>query len=150
MKKVFINIIVIFISALFTYTATSKLITFNTFEKDLHKAPLISNFSLIIAILLPLIELALAGWLMFSKSKKWPLLFSFLLMSVFTVYIGIMLGFNLKQPCSCGGVLRTMSWPQHLIFNIIVAVATLLAFYIDKYIGVNKEEPLTTNVIGGF
>ena len=44
---------------------------------------------------------------------------AFLLMSLFTLYtIAILLHFFSRVPCSCGGVIRMLTWPQHLVFNI--------------------------------
>jgi hypothetical protein len=49
------------------------------------------------------------------------------LMSLFTIYTILVLShFYDYVPCSCGGVIRRLTWPQHLFFNLFfVALSTL-------------------------
>lgn len=45
---------------------------------------------------------------------------------MFTAYIFIILSFTIYIPCSCGGVLETMGWTEHLVFNLFfVAMASI-------------------------
>jgi putative oxidoreductase len=46
-------------------------------------------------------------------------------MLLFTFYILYMLLFEKHLPCSCGGVLKEMTWKQHLVFNLFF---TAIAF----------------------
>ncbi|WP_442892031.1 hypothetical protein [Chryseobacterium sp. VD8] len=36
------------------------------------------------------------------------------------------------MPCSCGGVIKNLTWPQHLIFNLFFVVITSLAIRVNK------------------
>jgi len=44
-------------------------------------------------------------------------------------------------PCSCGGIITLLSWPEHLLFNIGLIVLALIAIRFLRG-GVNKN-PLT-------
>nr|WP_143097972.1 MauE/DoxX family redox-associated membrane protein [Chitinophaga sp. CF118] len=60
----------------------------------------------------------MAALLIPNKTRKYGLLGSLVLMLVFTVYVAYVLLFTTKRPCTCGGIIRQLSWPDHLIFNI--------------------------------
>ncbi len=122
MKQIHYYRIVEFIAAifilLFTYTAFSKLLGFIAFKNTLAKSPLIGNYAAIVAGAVPLIELIIAVLLVIPKKRNLGLYASFTLMLLFTIYLGYMILFTSGLPCSCGGVLQQMTWPQHLWFNI--------------------------------
>jgi hypothetical protein len=120
-----VEIIAALFILLFTYTALSKLFEYNSFKNVLSKSPLIGSFSPIIAIALPVIELVVSILLFIPVFKKVGLYGSLGLMILFTGYLGYMIMFTPNRPCSCGGILRQMTWTQHLIFNILF---TLLAW----------------------
>lgn len=118
----FISIVFIF---LFVYTATSKFQEFASFKTILSKSPLIGNKYNSVAWSLPLIELVVSSLLFFAKTRLTGLCLSAVLMSVFTIYIACMIVFSPHLPCSCGGVLKQMSWRQHLVFNSIFTALAL-------------------------
>jgi hypothetical protein len=41
-------------------------------------------------------------------------------MLLFTVYLAWMIQFAAHLPCNCGGVISSMSWKQHIVFNTMV------------------------------
>ncbi|MEB2778721.1 hypothetical protein SYJ56_25660, partial [Algoriphagus sp. D3-2-R+10] len=47
-------------------------------------------------------------------------LLSVVLMILFTGYVTLVwLGFTERVPCSCGGVLSSLGWGEHLVFNLV-------------------------------
>lgn len=123
---------------LFLYTAISKYHEFHSFRNILAKSPLIGNFSFVIAWLLPAVELLTAVLLLITRTRSLGLYFSFFLMSLFTVYIGYMIAFTPHLPCSCGGVIRKMSWQGHLFFNLCLTVLGAVGISLEK-----KQNKLT-------
>jgi hypothetical protein len=121
----FIELVSSLLILLFVYTATSKLLDLPGFRATLERSPLIGNFSYIISWTVPVIELAISTMLFIPMFRQPGFLLSFILMSLFTFYIGYMLLFTPDLPCSCGGVIKSMGWRDHLLFNILF---TLLAF----------------------
>ncbi|MFC0773403.1 MauE/DoxX family redox-associated membrane protein [Terrimonas alba] len=114
---------------LFAYTAFSKLLEFSTFQFVLGASPLIGNYANIIAWMLPAAELAVAGLLFFPSTRTVGLKASLLLMTVFTLYLVYMLVFSPELPCSCGGVLKKLSWREHVYFNLILILIAIIALF---------------------
>jgi putative oxidoreductase len=117
---------------LFTYTALSKFLDFTNFKNVLHQSPLIGKLSSVIAWTLPLTELAAAVLLFFPHTRLIGLYTSLALMIVFTIYIGYMIAFTPHLPCSCGGVLKQLTWKQHLGFNVFFTVLAAIALWLTK------------------
>jgi hypothetical protein len=124
------NLIASLFILLFVYTATSKFLNFNLFQTMLYKSPLIGTKALVVAWFLPVIEILVALLLVTKKTQKIGLYGALALMIVFTSYLSYILLFAPKLPCSCGGVFKSMTWKEHLGFNIFF---TCLALYgIDR------------------
>jgi hypothetical protein len=119
MKK---NTIAELISALliflFIYAALSKLLDFDKFKYQISQSPFITHISWLVIWSIPLGEILISIFLIFKRTRLAGLYLSFFLMLLFTGYIFIMLKYSSYLPCSCGGVLSTMSWKQHFIFNL--------------------------------
>ncbi|KVV15012.1 DoxX family protein [Flavobacterium sp. TAB 87] len=118
---------------LFVYAAVSKLLDFENFQVQLGQSPILSPFAEWMAIFIPFLEFGISLLLMFRALKFWGLLFSFVLMFLFSFYIYIMLYYSSYIPCSCGGILEKMTWKQHLVFNIIFTVLAAVALLLIPY-----------------
>ena len=117
---------------LFLYTAISKFIDFRSFNIVLSRSPLIGHHHKLVAILLPSIEIVVAALLFFPRTAR-PGLWAFLtLMVSFTIYIIYMLVFSPYLPCSCGGVIKYMSWSNHLLFNLAFVLMGLTAIILNR------------------
>lgn len=117
---------------LFTYAAVSKLLDFENFQIQMKDSPLLSPFSEFLPLFIIVIELFLVGLLCYQKTQNIGLLGSFILMLIFTVYIGIMLVTSENLPCSCGGILEKMTWTQHFYFNIGCTILIAFALVLNK------------------
>ena len=130
-----VNTISYLYALLFFYAATSKLLDFDTFQIQLGQSPLLSAFTDWVSISIPTLEICIAIILLIPKFRLLGLYTSYLLMSMFTIYIHIILNYSSFVPCSCGGILQKMTWNQHLIFNmvfIILAVIAIIIFPINN------------------
>lgn len=112
---------------LFVYAGISKLLQLNKFAEQLQNSPVTTTTPFLFAVAIPLTEIGIAVLLCFERWRQYALYGFIALMSVFTVYIAGMLLFAIKLPCSCGGVISTMSWKTHLIFNCLFIAAAVLA-----------------------
>lgn len=117
---------------LFMYTATSKLYGFTLFQAQLSIYPILHPFSHLLAWFVPLAELALVALLVLPATTRLGLLGSLLLLTVFTCYLTIMVSFFRHLPCSCGGVLRYMSWRQHIFFNLFFILCCIAGLKIHN------------------
>lgn len=128
-KKGVLELICMLYILLFAYAAGSKLLDFENFQLQLGQSPLLSAFAFWVAVAVPVLELVLAGVLAIPLWRFIGLLGSYMLMTMFTVYIYLILNYSAFIPCSCGGILEKMNWNQHLLFNIVFMVLAVLALY---------------------
>jgi len=120
------KIIIYFFLLLFIYAAVSKMSDWEAFQMQLGESPVLPPFPRSIGIGLLVAEFAVAGMLCYERFERRGLLFSMVLMILFSIYIVVILNFSPYVPCSCGGILSELSWKNHLIFNIgCVALAWL-------------------------
>jgi uncharacterized membrane protein YphA (DoxX/SURF4 family) len=124
-KATLVEIISILYSILFLYTAVSKLMEFDVFQEQIAENPLLEPVAPFIAWSVPIIEIILSIILFIPQWRLKGLYASLALMVAFTIYIGAIMIFNDKLPCSCGGIVSQLSWNGHLIFN---SIFILLAF----------------------
>ena len=105
---------------------------FEKFQIQMKDSPLLSPFSELLPLFIIAVELFLVRLLCYQKTQNIGLLGSFILMLIFTVYIGIMLVTSDNLPCSFGGILEKMSWTQHLYFNIGCTILIAFALVLNK------------------
>jgi len=129
---IFVSIIAALLIALFVYTALSKVMQLHRFQIALRSSPWLREYSRQLAWGIPGIELVLAAGLLILRFRERALLFSGILLLVFTLYIGGMLLFTEKLPCGCGGVIEALDWQQHLVLNIVLTLLAFLAWYLER------------------
>lgn len=117
---------------LLLYTALSKLADPIAFKFLLTRSPLLKTFAGTIWWLLPVAEIVVVLLLFFTTTRLKGLYASFFLISIFTVYLGSMLLFSTDIPCSCGGVLNSLSWQQHIIFNLFFIILSAIGIVLHK------------------
>ncbi|MAU17147.1 MAG: hypothetical protein CMH46_16590 [Muricauda sp.] len=139
-KKAIIGTISILLLILFIYTASSKLLDLRLFELRLGRMPYIEPYAPFLSWSLPLLELVIAGLLLFPKLRIIGLYVSGILLTHFTIYIIAVLKFSDDIPCSCGGVLSALGWDDHIVFNAICMALVLTAIVL------NKKQHKTSNV----
>ncbi|MEC3880210.1 MauE/DoxX family redox-associated membrane protein [Parapedobacter sp. 10938] len=119
MKKTTIEIITSLFILLWVYAALSKLLDYETFKVQLGKSPLLTDFAGFAAIAVPVSELLIAGMLLLKRFRLLGLYASLFMMVMFTAYIIAILNFSYYIPCSCGGILSSLGWTEHIIFNLV-------------------------------
>jgi putative oxidoreductase len=121
-----VDIVSALLILLWIYTAVAKLADSQEFHRQLNS----QVFSLVIAdalfYILPVVELMAVALLYYKPLQFYGLCLSLLLLIVFTVYTALVVGGQFSRiPCICGGIISTMSWKTHFVFNLVfVAVAT--------------------------
>jgi hypothetical protein len=119
---------------LFVYTASGKFLDFNSFKLTLHASPLITDKNILVAWSIPIAELITAALLLIPRTRLLGLYCSLAIMILFTLYLGYMLLFTPNRPCVCGGVIKTMSWKQHIVFNCFFILLSLIAIRLHKLV----------------
>ena len=123
----------ILLIVLFTYTAVSKWIDFDRFLKDLTNQPIPQGAIPFLAWVLTLSEFVLVILILREPTRKFGFAGAIFFMSLFTGYTGLVLLkiFN-RIPCSCGGVIRELTWPQHLLFNVVFTGVAITGYVIES------------------
>jgi putative oxidoreductase len=113
---------------MWSYAAASKLLDFETSRSQMLNQVFPHFIGNILVWAVPLAELITAGLLLFIKTRTAGFYVSLILLLQFTIYISLlMLNVFGRIPCSCGGILEKMSWGQHLVFNLVFILLTLIA-----------------------
>ncbi len=135
----FTEVIAALFILLFVYTACSKLLQYEQFKGMLSKSPLISQYSGLLSIAIPITELIIAMLLFFPRTRREGLILSLLLMMLFTIYIAYMMLFSSHLPCSCGGIVQKLSWKQHLFLNLfLIVIAATTVNQHKVFIAINR------------
>lgn len=123
---------------LFMYTGYDKLMHIERFIHGVGKIPYAGIFAEYIGWGIPLIEIILALLLIFLGSRGIALKLSVGLMGIFIIYLSLMLLFAENRMCYCGGVIQSMGWTEHLIFNLIWLLLGLWAIRVNQLNDYNK------------
>ncbi|TVP50554.1 MAG: hypothetical protein EA341_07260 [Mongoliibacter sp.] len=129
------EVISLMLSLLFAYTAIAKLYDWHGTIGSLQNQVFPELFADLLLYGLPPLELGTALLLITEKYRRVGLWIALVLMIAFTLYIGVvMTGIFGRIPCSCGGVINSLSWEEHLVFNLIflgLAVIGIKVVYSD-------------------
>jgi putative oxidoreductase len=125
-RQLLIELISSLLIMLFLYASISKFLDFKRFIGDMNNQPLPNSLTPFLVWAIPCLEIAIAVALIFERTRMAGLYGALVLMILFTIYTGsILLHFFSYVPCSCGGVIKKLTWNQHLFFNLFfVALST--------------------------
>ena len=117
---------------LFAYTAVSKLVDSETFRGQMLNQPLPETISGQLVWAVPLAELVTAGLLIIKPFRLIGLCCALLLMTGFTLYVALVLFHAFERvPCSCGGIMGSLSWEGHLVVNTLFWLMALAGVVLE-------------------
>ena len=118
-RQILIEVIVSLYVLLFLYASLSKFLDFRTFIKEMNNQPLPNSWTPFLVWIIPCSEIALSAALIFECTRMIGLYGSLALMSFFSGYAIIILFHAFSYiPCSCGGIIKRLTWRQHLALNL--------------------------------
>lgn len=123
------EVIVAILLVVWLYTGISKLIEWRSFSIQMHQSPVFYGYARVATFAGPILEILLAGLLIFKKSRKFGMIGSFILMSFFSWYVWWLMTHLPNLPCSCGGIVSFLSWPQHLALNVFLSLISLIGIF---------------------
>ena len=122
------------LALLFLYTALSKLFDFRHFIRAINNQPFDNRYTPVLVVAIPLAEILTGILLLVPKSRLAGFSLSSILMLVFTMYVGLVtFHFYDRVPCGCAGVFQRMSWPEHLVFNVLFLLLSVLGLRIALF-----------------
>jgi putative oxidoreductase len=115
---------------LFCYTAIAKLMDADEFRRQLNNQEVPEWSKATLVWLIPGSELMVSFLLLIPTTRIIGFYGSAALMTLFTGYMALVVfGYFDRVPCSCGGVLRSMSFPAHFVFNLFFLSLSIAAIY---------------------
>lgn len=125
MRTIVVEIIAFLFILLFVYAALMKLADVEKFQAQIGQSPLLTDVAGFVAWSIPGAELLVAALMAWPRFRRAGMVGAFGLMLMFTLYIIAILNFSERIPCSCGGVLESLNWGQHLVFNFVFVLLSL-------------------------
>ncbi|SHG10970.1 MauE/DoxX family redox-associated membrane protein [Pedobacter caeni] len=123
----FVIIISILLIIMWAYAAISKLLELKAFKQALATQVFPVWIGKILVWVLPVVELAIVGLLLFQKTQILGMYASFGMMLLFTLYVGGAV-FNIyeRYPCACGGLFAKLGWKKHFRVNIFFTLISII------------------------
>lgn len=132
-RQVFLELISSLLIMLFLYASISKFLDFTRFIHDMYNQPFPHPMARILVWAVPCLEIVISIALIFERSRLIGFYASLVLMGLFTLYTGsVLLHFFHYVPCSCGGVIRKLSWGQHMVFNLFFVGLALSGIILQR------------------
>ncbi|WP_119080131.1 MauE/DoxX family redox-associated membrane protein [Chitinophaga alhagiae] len=132
LKRLTLESIIAIFLLLWIYVGVSKLLDLTSFRIQLFNSSIFKQHARFISLFIPLLEVAIAILLLTKTLRLVGLYSSFILMFVFTAYVAYLMKFEPNLPCSCGGIISDLTWPQHLILNIFLTLLAAIGIYLQK------------------
>jgi hypothetical protein len=117
---------------LFLYTGISKLMEYDIAKEQIALSLLLAPIAGFVVVFIPTAEIITSILLFFPKTRIYGLWSSLTLMIAFTGYVIYLLTYNDQLPCTCGGILEQLSWPQHCVLNITLILLALTAIRLSR------------------
>jgi hypothetical protein len=112
---------------LWIYSFAIKVRNIEAFKLKLARSPIIhQDWILILSYTITILELCAIFLLCFSKLRDWGLYLSFFLLSLFTIYLIILINHPGYSPCGCAGIFEALPLSAHILLNIFVMILNLL------------------------
>lgn len=144
-RKFVVEIISFLIIFLFVYAALNKLMDVEKFQDQISQSPLLTDIAWFVSWFIIICEVSISIILTIYQFRLIGLLAAFSLMLMFTAYIISILQSIEQIPCDCGGVLESLEWAEHLIFNvafILLAVTGIVLISGDRPDLVLRPKPV--------
>ena len=132
-RQILIECISALLILLFLYASMSKFLDFHTFTGEMMNQPLPHYLTRFLIWFIPITEIVLCLLLLFERTRLLGLYGSLGFMSLFTIYsIIIILNFFGRIPCSCGGVIKRLTWRQHIVFNLFFVALSISGIILQR------------------
>lgn len=122
---------------LWGYTSIDKFINWQESHRAFLNQPFPNQWAVWLSYSVPTLEMLLVILLIFPQCRWWGFLGSLLVLTSFTVYVGMVwIGVFQQVPCNCAGLINLLNWEGHLILNFgFLGIATAGLWYTKKGAG---------------
>ncbi|HEV2479237.1 MAG TPA: MauE/DoxX family redox-associated membrane protein [Puia sp.] len=132
-RQILLEVIVSLYVLLFLYASLSKFLDFRTFVKELNNQPLPNSWTPFLVWAIPCSEITLSLALIFERTRMIGLYGSLVLMGLFSGYTLLVLSHAFSYiPCSCGGIIKRLTWRQHLVLNLFFMALAIAGIILQR------------------
>lgn len=125
-KNLITETIIFLLLIMWAYTFASKIFDFDTFDRQIKGAYLLSVGGTLLPYLLQLVHLGIVGLLINKNWRNVGLLVSLTVLVLYTGYLIYVLKFAPSIPCSCISLISGMNWTDQLYFNFIALTINII------------------------
>src|ERR1700743_701081 len=126
-RQVLLECISALLVMLFIYASLRKFIDFQKFTGEMNNQPLPNSWTPFLVWFIPCSEILISLALIFERTRLLGLYGSLVLMGLFTIYAILILSHVFPYvPCSCGGVIKRLTWRQHLVLNLFYVTISII------------------------
>ena len=132
-RQILLECISALLIMLFLYASLSKFLDFHTFIGEMNNQPLPNSWTPFLVWFIPCCEILMCIALLFERTRLIGFYASLFFMSLFTIYsIIIVLNFFGRIPCSCGGVIKRLTWRQHIVLNLFFVALSISGIVLQR------------------
>lgn len=131
-RNTILQIIRIVFILLFSYTGIMKVWHYQEFKSQIRESSILNPISEIVVWTLTAIEISIVILLLKSRWLLKGFYVSLFLMSLFTLYMILIVNFSFYIPCSCGGWLESLPQNFHILLNILLTVFAFIGALLQK------------------
>lgn len=144
LKAILTEVAAVVLCVVYSYTAYQKIVGHAGFVMHFKQVPLFGNFPTLSAITIPALEILIVLLLIVQNSrlKRIGFSLSMVLLMLFTVYLGMMKLFASKLPCSCGGFISSLTFGEHIVFNLFLLTLSIVGFILTSGLGLIQVSKL--------
>jgi len=125
-------VVSLFFIILFSYAAVIKIAGFATFRAQLGQSPGMDGNGDAAAYVITALLVAAAVLLCYSRSRVWGLWLTLAMATVSAAYIGALLVYVKKLPCTCIGLFENMTWTGNVLLNIGLMITALAGILLHE------------------
>lgn len=118
--------IIFLLILMWVYTFASKIFDFDTFNRQIKGAYVLSAGGSVLPYLLEAVHIVIVILLINKNWRRLGILTSLSVLIIYTAYLIYILKFAPSIPCSCIAVLRGMNWNDQLYFNFIALAINII------------------------
>ncbi|UMQ43077.1 hypothetical protein MKS83_05145 [Chryseobacterium sp. Y16C] len=125
-KNIISELIIFILILVWAYTFASKIFDFDTFNRQIKGAYLLSAVGAVLPYILQAVHLGIVILLLKKNWRRLGLLTSLSVLILYTAYLIYILKFAPSIPCSCIAVFKGMNWNDQLYFNFIALAINII------------------------
>lgn len=119
----------IVLALVFVYTAGSKWLDMAATLEAFLNQPFPKWMAMGLVYIIPSVEFVSGILLLVPKGRKIGFGIAVVLMGLFTGYVALVLtGIFGRIPCSCGGIVSSLGWSEHLVLNVALLTVAFVGF----------------------